>query len=289
MTEHDSLSAAIQESHELLARLGTSLDAFGHDPMSGSVASNELTTHFADHAKSAYAQGTALIEIAADQLSGLIRAFVEPVLTLAPWTNARAVLEATSISLWLLDNSIDVSERVRRSYAFRCEGLNQQVKFLRSAKLPQLTDAEARLSNVLDQARREGIETTLNEAGKSIDLSRPMPSITDLVRDQLDDEPSYRLFSAVTHQHLWAIQQLGFKTIQNASGVFLQKSVRFSSILYLFNVTLRALRKPLECKCRIFGWPVSGIGMMFEHTLLKLSSLSVQSDEVLQSDKPGPA
>jgi hypothetical protein len=273
MAEQHPLTSVAHLFDDLHHKTGIILTAFGHDPMPGSIAAKELATPGgAEHLKSAYSQGSLLIEAAADQLAAFVRGITQPVLAIAPWTNARGVLETAAISVWLLDDHVEVNERIRRSYAFRCEGLAEQVKFSRAAGNPTDTDkAERRLDRVLNQAKTEGVGTRNDDNGKLLRLSKPMPSVTELVRDHLNDEPSYRLFSAMTHAHLWALQQLAFKKIDSQKSLFLEKSLSIEAVGYLASTGLKAFRKPIECKCRLFGWPVDGIALMFDEWMKTLA------------------
>jgi len=268
---------------ELHCKTGAILTAFGHTPRPGSVAANELSSlEDPEPLKSAYSQGTILIEATADQLSGFVRTVTPPVLTVSPWTNIRSVLEAAAISSWLLDDSLGISERIARSYAFRCKGLLEQVKFARVVDNPaDLDKAQQRLDYVLSQAATLGLATINGRSGKTTGLSKPIPSTTELVRDQLNDEEAYRLLSAMTHAHPWALQQLGFKKADNSQHLLLEKNLKIESVVYLATIGLKALRKPIEYKCRLFGWPVVDITSMFDEVMtnLALVSRSVISSE----------
>jgi len=271
MIEQDPLTRVARLFDEVHHKTGILLTAFGHDPMPASIAARELITPAgAEHLKSAYSQGSLLIEVAADQLAAFVRGVTQPVLTIAPWTNARGVLETAAVGVWLLDDHVGGNERIRRSYALRCAGLAEQVKFARSAGNPTDTDrAEQRLDYVLKQAKTEGVETKNDKNGKLV-LSTPMPSFTDLIRDHLNDESSYRLFSAMTHAHSWAVQQLGFKKADSLTDMSFEKSINIRAVEYLASTALTAFRKPIECKCRLFGWPDDEIVLKFDESMKNL-------------------
>src|SRR5208337_3079984 len=71
----------------------------------------------------AYSQSGVQLLMACDQLIALSRTFAEPMLTVAPWTCVRAILELTAVASWLVDPKIGVKERAERSYALRFEGV----------------------------------------------------------------------------------------------------------------------------------------------------------------------
>lgn len=220
MDEQHQLQHVTHLFDDLHHKTGILLTGFGHDPMPSSVAGKELSSNGGEHLKSACSQGTLFIKVAADHLAAFVRGISQPILTIVPWTNARAVLETSAITTWLLDLTISAKERIYRSYAFRCEGLTQQVKFSRVANLPDLTKAEQGLSDVIDQAKSEGLETRDDKNGK-LEVVKFIPSFTDLVRDQLNEEASYRLLSAITHAHPWAVQQISFKKMEASTTLLL--------------------------------------------------------------------
>jgi hypothetical protein len=150
-----------------------------------------------------------LTEVAADQLTAFIKTVSEPVETIAPYTCVRSLLEATALACWLLDPAINAHARVARSLAFRYEGILQQQKWARAAG-EDPTKAQSRLDNVAAVANSLGYPSIHDPRGQRCGAGMRMPSVTDLIRDVLDEEPLYRLLSAVAHGHHWAIHQLGF-------------------------------------------------------------------------------
>ena len=53
----------------------------------------------------------------------------------------------------------------------------------------------------------------VNKKGKRLGIGQKMPSATEVVKLMLDEEEMYRLLSAVTHGHDWAIRGLGFSPV----------------------------------------------------------------------------
>lgn len=191
-----------------------------------------------------YGQAMTLIEIAADQVTGFLKLISEPYETIAPWTCARAVLDAASLAVWLVEPHLDVTRRVQRSFALRYEGLNHQVKWARAAGGadagvdPQL--AMDRIAQVTNQASALGLAPVLDRNGRQIGIGQTMPSVTELVRDTLAQEDMYRLLSAVAHGHFWATRQAGFEVVglkgTRADGAHLSpitKAVNVEGMLYL--------------------------------------------------------
>jgi hypothetical protein len=162
--------------------------------------------------QSAFAQAALLLEIAADQLTAFVKTITEPVETIAPWTCARSLLEACALGAWLLDPNIDVTQRVGRGIALRLEGLQQQLKYAKVVG-KGVDHAASRIKSVVEEGKLIGLHPVFDNRRRLIAVGQPMPSVTDLMRDHLNEEATYRLLSAVAHGHHWATTQIGFKLL----------------------------------------------------------------------------
>ena len=58
----------------------------------------------------------------------------------------------------------------------------------------------------IDEVEQDALETGYAPIAK-------MPSATDVIKQMLDEEEMYRLLSAVTHGHNWAIRGLVFSPV----------------------------------------------------------------------------
>ncbi len=214
----------------------------------------------------AHSQGWLLCEAAADQLMGLTKLLTEPVQTIAPWTSVRALIEASGLAAWLLNPNIDVATRVQRSFAFRFDGLNEQVKFLRAlGNEIELAKAISRIDYVEQLALELGYPKFEKE-GKRIGIGQIMPSITEIVRQELDQEAVYRLSSAMIHAHGWAISQLSFKKLEEATVVVndengnsfavtaLAKHMDPTSVIYLSQNSVICFARSVWFQSLLFGW-----------------------------------
>jgi len=163
----------------------------------------------------ALAQARLLSLVVRDHLECLCRSLAEPALTIAPWSCARSVIEASAIGCWLLDPKIDASERAIRSLSFRQDGVSRQVVLGRkTGRAAETERSSQRLTHLEEQM--EG----LNAGERNRKIPR-MPRITDLVHEALDDANSYRILSAMVHAQPWAVVQLGLvpaETPDSASG-----------------------------------------------------------------------
>ena len=80
---------------------------YKNQPSLNSKAMTELgDSRYHKAISNAYSQSGIQLLIASDQVIGLSRALTEPVLTIAPWTCVRAILELTALGSWLVDPNI---------------------------------------------------------------------------------------------------------------------------------------------------------------------------------------
>jgi hypothetical protein len=203
-----------------------------------------------------------LVEVAADHLSLFGKALAEPLETIAPWTCIRALLESSALALWLLDASIDVHKRVGRSLALRYEGMNQQLKFSRLVQPAAAQELVHQIEEVEARALSWGF-AAIAAKGKRGGIGQRMPSATELVRLTLDEEPMYRLLSAVVHAHSWAVHQLGFRLIGDDENAMpppepglraMEKSVNVAGMALLGSLAAKVMGRVAWDQSRYFGW-----------------------------------
>jgi hypothetical protein len=205
-----------------------------------------------------------LIEVAADQLMAFIKTVSQPAQSIAPWTCTRALIESAALAAWLLDPSLDIRTRVQRSFAFRYEGLSQQVKFAHAARIN--ADLASRIDQVEGVALGLGFSRVENQRRERIGIAQQMPSITNLVNQTLGEEETYRLLSAVAHAHPWALQQLSFQRVHGerirlpdsiTDGVNaprIEKSLSTLSVAFLCLKSAYVFARPVWFRCLLFGW-----------------------------------
>lgn len=208
-----------------------------------------------------------LVEIGADQLTAFIKTISEPLETVAPWVCCRSLIEVSALATWLSEPGLEVEDRVRRSIALRYEGVEQQMKWARSAgEYPQL--ASNRLDAIADMATGLGCPPLLDRNGRRVGAGTPMPSVTDLVRDMLNEEATYRLLSAIAHGHFWAVQQAGFQSVDPSVGAdpsgmgsphVMTKAINMQGMIYLSHVSARAFGLAEWSHCLYFGWDQDGL------------------------------
>jgi hypothetical protein len=252
---------ALRATQQLHDRIEAFFNAQELEPKEDSLAARELQAfERSESLLTAYSQGISLIEVAADHLMALTRTVAEPAQTIAPWTMARAVLESSALSCWLLDNKITARQRVGRSLALLYEELVQQAKFGQAASLLGETDSvKAKIEETEAIAEGLGFPKVRNDRGRRTGIGQVMPSITDVIRETLKEEANYRLLSAMTHGHHWAVSQLGFRvtgeTELQKNKVFLkEKNITVEAVLWLFGNVARYFAQPTKFRFELYGW-----------------------------------
>ena len=90
-----------------------------------------------------------------------------------------------------------------------------------------------------------------------------MPSATEVIKLMLDEESTYRLLSAVTHGHSWALIGLGFRPVFEGdlspyvggiSVAMFEKTVNVTSLALFGLIMAKAFAKPVWDKCNYAGW-----------------------------------
>lgn len=279
---------AIQFLHDETGRLYRTA---GLDPRPGSQAAKELAATSSKHLlETAFSQGSMLIEVAADQAMAFTKTLSNPAQTIAPWTSARSLIESAALGTWLLDNSIDGHVRVKRSLAFRYEGLLQQEKFVKCEGLNDIADAvRKRIEKVEKNALSLGFLHIRDKHQKRIGIGMVMPSVTEIVDQALSKQGIYRLLSAAAHAHFWALNNLSFKPVLNngialtfkaASGVQVhpvQKGLHSMNIRGISAEVVSSLAKIVWTKFKIYGWDLQGIIGVLEITYDKIGVKKVDT------------
>ncbi len=240
--------------------------AFPHAP----AAVEEAGAYDPEVIRTAYSQGSMLIEVAADHLMGFSKTMTEPVEVFAPWVCVRAVLEASALASWFLEPGITTEERAKRSFAFKYEGMKQHIKFLQSwgHNASEMAKLNTWIEEMENTAVGWGMAKVQDKNGKRSGIGMQMPFITALVTLIFKDEPTYRLHSAMAHGHHWALQQLGY-TVHgeddgNSTYVKLKKHISAAVIGHLAARAVRAFVKPVWFRSYQNGWDTQRLGNLLE-------------------------
>lgn len=279
MIEQNS-SLFLRSVEEFLEQTSIIWNKYENKPYPNSQASKELVMFSRPESiGTAYSQGVLLIEVAADYAYALLSTLTEPAQTIAPWACARGCLEASALSMWLLDTKIQADERVKRSLAFRYEGNDQQAKFARSTKgAININDVTARIDEIEQVAHYLGFSKVKNKNNKRIGIGQKMPTITQIVIDMLDKEQNYRLLSAMVHAHPWALQVYGFKKTQtdkmifeSVKGAYFEKHLSLESIEFLCVEVIEDLFKAMLTIFNLNGWDIKLIAIVANNAIKKIN------------------
>lgn len=201
------------------------------------------------------------VEVAGEHLTAFLKAASEPCETIAPWVSVRALLEACALGTWLLQPEIEVRDRVARSIGIRYAGQNELRKLLDVGEGMDSRVAVERLDHLETTALQLGYAQLRSAKDRRTGAGAPVPSTTELVREQLNEEFLYRWASAVAHSHLWAIQQVGFRLEESPPGATqdpdfrgMTKTVRPEYFVYLALAAAQSMGRLLWNLCLYFGW-----------------------------------
>jgi hypothetical protein len=232
-----------------------------NEPSAGSQALMEFAdSGLHEQLKNAWSIGSLLLQHGFDHISAFIKLIDEPIDPIASATNTRSMLESCAISAWLLDPAIDTQTRVGRQYAYRLSGQTELLKFMNSAKAAA-SEIAARKSHIED-LKAEAFSCNCarrSPGGASIEISTAMPSATEMIRTQLEEEFFYRLLSGVAHGHFWALRFVGFSiagetTHMGAPATALVKTPKPQTLTLLGYISAVAIIRSTWNLCVYFGW-----------------------------------
>lgn len=275
---HKDVLNMLSAVNDLFDGSGEIFNRYNHEPAANSVAARELQS-FAKPGlvTDAYYRGMLSMEAAGDHLVGFAACMAAPAKTLAPATCVRGLLESCALAAWLLDPDIDARTRVGRCFAFRHEGFVQQIKCFQVDKRQADVDlVQKRMTVVEQQAVSLGYPRLLKKSGAINGIAQHMPGITELIGTTLNLETAYRVLSGVAHGHHWAIQQLGFKTVEakGADGQVtkaLEKYVHPDVALYLGLIAVSSFAKVIWHLWRLYGWDMKEAKRLLDTAYDRLS------------------
>lgn len=252
-------------------------NAAGPSPKAGSPAEIEIRS-FPDPeaSKTAFAQGVVALESAKDYLEALDLLVHTKNHAVAPWACARGVLEASSLTTWLLETQINAKERVGRSLSLRFATLQEQEKLARSkhegAKVQEIKD---RIEAIERDALQLGFQRLRDKKNKQkrIGIGKIKPSITNLVHSQFDRENLYRILSGVAHSDYTTLLQLSFmKPNEDQSGVLTtQRGIPEGLQLMLLANAAAVYSRGAWLRTIQFGGDAAKVAVMLESRYNELS------------------
>ena len=219
-----------------------------------------------------YTQGALSINIAADHLLVLKRALTLPVMTFAPWTISRTILEATSMGHWLFDCQITNKERVTRSLNLRLRDLQGQLEF-GSEAITHWQDASnsfaktrpivfKRIQHLQEQEQLLGVNEKLDKKSRLIAFGSSMPSSMELAELTLGASIDYRMLPAVTHGRFWASNTLALRI--NEDELLMEKELTIKNTFYIVTSVIDWYSRAIWEHYKLHGWGLKATANILE-------------------------
>ena len=121
----------------------------------------------------------------------------------APWSIARAILELTALTTWLLQPDLSPSERIGRGMTIRLRSFEDAIQFgreIRSDSAPRIiSEAQNGIVQLRKDAKSRKIPETLNKKERLIGFLGKFPETASLIKMAFDDAYLYRLLSGLAH------------------------------------------------------------------------------------------
>ena len=263
----DQLRAVL---HVLPEALGALMDDT-KQPLDGSRAFVERRDG-GEVAKSAHVQAGLAIVVAADHMSALERELTDPVMTFAPWTTARGILEASAVAMWLLGD-VDLNTRMARSLSLRLRHLKDQETFARDAHrrdpgnagfIAAIPDIRARFQHLEKRAASLSIPAKRDKRGRLIGFGEGMPSITELADNELGEGGTYRLLSAMAHGRVWANLALGLRHLKQKGEPVVEQHLTVEAAQFLIVKALDWFARPGWAYFKLNGWDLNKLVSILE-------------------------
>lgn len=263
---------------ELHTKVSVFTEIYENRPVKLSQAKREIDAHQnPEFVYSALSQIGVLLEVVGDHLICFLRVCREPAGSITPWTAVRAVFEACALGVWLSDPKIDVQTRLGRSFSLRFSGVKQQSKVIVAFRGQETLQLDAPMNNLLEEAQLLELPIVKNGKGKIIGIHQVFPSYTELVASQLGYERFYRLFSAIVHGHLWALQNLSFRVgdfgepqADASPRRFLEKHIEIDFVVALAALSLKSMWKFMRVHSIYYGWDTQMLRDIFVDIFTKL-------------------
>ena len=240
-------------------------------PNEGSRAAEEFGKA-GELVKAAHVQAELAIIVAADHMAALERQLTEPVMTFAPWTTDRGILEASSTAMWLLAD-VDLKKRVERSINLRLRHLEDQEIYVRDAlkrhqDVPSFVEAlphiKARVQHLIEQAATLDIPQKRDRRGRLIGFGEGLPTATELADSQLDAGGTFRLLSAVAHGRTWANLALGLRRFVSEGTPKVEQQLTVDAARFLILSALDWFARPTWADFKLNGWDLKRLATILE-------------------------
>ena len=194
------------------SELAHCIESIGQKPMRGSPAERELAS-----ADTIEADALSLVPPFAHQslfaaghgLIALARGLEPPAPEYGTWGVSSAVLQASGLTMWLLDSGVDHRDRALRALAVEAHELSAESAIVAGGALGE-TSLDGPFANAIatNQSRAAQIATRSGSGPVSLPMAKELA-------ESLDATTEYNLFSAIVAGRPWALLQ----TTALASGL----------------------------------------------------------------------
>lgn len=258
----ENIRDAVKQFHD---DTGEYVNSFSQIPEDDSPAGRQLSIWEGEEIRTAFAQGSLLLESTAEHMVSTARLLEEPIQTVSPWTCARGSLESAAFGCWLMDPTIDARQRAGRTFAFRFEGVNEQLKVARLAGSDAAVKrGEARLQSIEDRATELGFGLLRDGRARRIGIAVRMPSATGCIAQELGMEFEYRVFSSVAHSQPGAISMLAFEATDLGEPTLLEKSLSPAAATFIMARSAQALHRIVRTRATFMGHDTTALDAAVE-------------------------
>jgi hypothetical protein len=205
-------------------------------------------------------------------MSALERTLVEPVMTFAPWTTARGVLESASVAAWLLEVEVEPLTRVSRGMTLRLKHLEDEKTYAGAAleRHPEAAEylkaagphVEQRIKSIVEQATTLEVPQKHDRNGRLIGFNEVMPSVTELADLAFSEGATYRLLSAVAHGRWWARRAVGLRPVEGKKAV--EPYLTLEAALFLILNAIDWFTRPTWAYFKLNGWDLQRLASTLE-------------------------
>ena len=253
-------------------------------PVPGSPYGNELSgSRRRQSLDTARTISLMLIESGGEHMTAFIKTITEPMEPIACWTCIRSMLEPCARAAWMLDPSIDADTRIKRTFAVRYDGMEQDLKFARTMNQPRQDQDKIkdRIAEVERDAVVLGYPKLRNRKNMRMGIGVKMPLATEIVREILDEEGAFRIFSAVSHGQTGTIRELSFAPVSDASSTVqlgggaataFKKTVDPDRMAWLALIAANAFARPVWYEFTYNGWDRGSLRVVFDATFDRLGA-----------------
>ena len=253
---------------KFLSKLSIFLHKCGIDPLSDSPAEKEIKFFSRpESVQTAFSMASQSFIAANDYFKALDTLVAQKNYSIAPWSCARGMMEASAICTWLFDPEIDPKERVSRSLSIRYASLREQIKMARyDGDNEMIQKIEDRIECIERIAVSLGFELVRDRNNRRIGIGQKKPNITSLVENQFKGEKLYRIFSGMAHSNYTTLTSLSFTRtdLERKSGAVIVEAVPTTIQSSLVSQAATIYAKCLWLKTIQFGFDAAKTAVLLE-------------------------